>query len=343
MTKQVCVIGTALNPVPTATAWSGIESLVTYQVKGFVELGIDVTLVSVEGSLWKNWNKINLTEIPVKGPDLERSFFEGYRQHIRGYPCVIDHSNGKLARLANRNVIQISHWLQAPISMGYKNVVCISKAHAKWTKAQYPRHLQKEPQVVYNGIDPSMFPYQEVKSDEFLFLSVMGPYKGADIALEIAEEHSEFTIGFAGRNTTYSEVVKKASEKYSNVKYYGEVSHEYKKELMGRAKALLQPAKPHNPHEQYPFMDILPMTLIESNLCGTCGIGLAHGGVPEIIEHGVNGFLCKDKDQMVEVMGRVDEIKPKDCRQYAIGKFSHIRMCKDYLRLVDRVVSKNGW
>ena len=36
MAREVCVIGTALNPVPTATAWSGIESLCMYQVKGFV-------------------------------------------------------------------------------------------------------------------------------------------------------------------------------------------------------------------------------------------------------------------------------------------------------------------
>lgn len=343
MIREVCVVGTAINPVPTATAWSGIESLVTYMCRGFVELGADVTLVSVEGSLWKDWDKINLIEVPVKGPDLEKSFFEGYRHHIKRFPCVIDNSNGKLARLANRKVIQTSHWLQSPISMGYKNVVCISKAHARWTKAQYPPSVKKEPKVILNGIDPSMFPFQEEKGEEFLFLSVLGPYKGADIALDIAKEHPEFAVGFAGRNTTYSDVVKKASEKYVNIKFYGEVSHEYKKQLMGNAKALLQPAKPHNPYEQYPFMDILPMTLIESGLCGTCGIGLAHGGVPEIIEDGLNGYLCKDKEGMVEAMSRAGEIKPKDCREYAEKNFGHIQMAKQYLELVDRVVSGDGW
>ena len=343
MTREVCVIGTALNPVPTATAWSGIESLVTYQVKGFVELGVDVTLVSVEGSLWKDWDKINLIEVPVKGPDMEKNFFDGYRRHIKGYPCVIDHSNGKLARLANRNLIQVSHWLQAPISMGYKNVVCISKAHARWTKAQYPKDLQKGPQVVYNGIDATMFPFQEEKGDEFLFFSVMGEYKGTDTVLQLAKEHPEFKFGFGGRNTTYSDVVKRASQEHSNITFYGEVSHDRKKEIMGNAKALLQLPKPFNPNVQYPFMDIFPMTIVEANLCATPAIGLAIDGVVEMIEDGVNGFLCNDLDEVLEAMKRVDEIDPKECRAYAERRFNHIRMVQDYLALYERVVSGDWW
>ena len=124
---------------------------------------------------------------------------------------------------------------------------------------------------------------------------------------------------------------------------YGEVDHDTKKLLMGKAKALLQPAKPYNPYEQFPFMDILPMTLIESGLCGTGGIGFSEGGVPEIIEHGVNGFLCKDKEEMVEAMRHVDEIKPRTCREHMEKHFGYIRMAKDYLQLSDRVASGMWW
>lgn len=343
MSREVCVVGTALNPVPTATAWSGIESLCSYMCKGFVELGVDVTLVSVEGSLWKDWDEINLIEVPVKGPDLEKNFYEGYKDKIRKFPCVVDNSNGKLARLANRRVIQISHWLQSPISMGYKNVVCISKAHARWTKAQYPRDLHKEPQVVYNGIDPSMFPFQEEKGEELLFFSVMGEYKGTDTVLQLAKEHPDFKFGFGGRNTTYSGVIKEASQKYSNITFYGEVSHNRKKEIMGKAKALLQLPKPFNPNVQFPFMDIFPMTIVEANLCGTATIGLAVDGVVEMLEDGVNGFLCKDLHEVVKAIHRLDEISAKKCREYAERRFNHIRMARDYLALYDRVVAGDGW
>jgi len=339
---DVCVVGTALNPVPTEAAWSGIESLVTYQVKGFVELGVDVTLISVEGSLWKEWDEINLVEIPVEGPDPEKSFYEGYAPYIKDYPCVIDHSNGKLARRANKRIINVSHWLQAPFSMGYRNVVCISKAHARWTKAQYP-FKGKGPEVIYNGIDPSVFPFWEKKGDEFLFFSVLGPYKGADTVMGLALEYPEFKFGFGGRNTDYTRIVREMAEKHENITCYGEVSHDEKKEIMGRAKALLQLPRKHNPHEQYPFMDIFPMTIIEANLVGTPAIGLGFGGVPEMIEHGRNGFLVNDVSQVRHYMDHVDEISPHDCRDYAVGRFNHIRMAQDYTKLIERVKRGDWW
>ena len=258
---EVCVVGTALNPVPTEAAWSGIESLCTYMVKGLVELGADVTLVSVEGSLWKDWDRINLIEVPVSSDDPEKCFYEGYKNRIKDYPCVIDNSNGKQARFANKRTINVSHWLQHPVSMGFRNVVCISKAHAKWTRAQYP-FRDRGPVVVMNGIDPGLFPYTADKGDEYLFFSVLGPYKGADTVLKLALEHPEYRFGFGGRNTEYTQVIQEAAEKHENITCYGEVSHDEKKRIMGRARALLQLPKRFNPYEMYPFMDILPMTCL---------------------------------------------------------------------------------
>jgi len=339
---EVCVVGTALNPVPTEAPWSGIESLATYQVKGFVELGVDVTLVSVEGSLWKDWDKINLIEVPVSGPDPEKCFYEGYKDKIKDYPCVIDHSNGKLARLANRRIISVSHWLQAPYSMGYRNVVCISRAHARWTKAQYPER-GRGPVVVYNGIDPYLFPFWETKEDYYLFFSVLGPYKGADTVLSLALEHPEYRFAFGGRDTDYSRIVREASEKHDNIVFYGEVSHEEKKEIMGKARALLQLPKPFNPYERYPFMDIFPMTIVEANLTGTPVVGLAEGGVPEMIDQGENGFLAHNMEQVFYFMERVDEVKPHRCRDYAVRRFNHVRMAQDYLALVERVERGDWW
>lgn len=338
---KICVVGTAINPVPTDVAWSGIESLVTYLTKGLVELGNEVTLVSVKGSLWKDWSELNLIEVPVVGPDIEKSFYDGYKDKIRDFDCVIDNSNGKLARTANRKVIQISHWIQHPLSMGYRNVVCISQAHAQWTREHY-LDKRKKPEVVYNGVDPAAFPIGKDKTDEFLFLSVLAPYKGADIALNIALEHPEFTIGFAGRNTSYTDTVKRAAEEHSNVKFYGEVSHDYKKVLMGKAKALLQPSKPYNPYERFPFLDIFPMTIVEANLCGTSAIGLANGGVPEMIEDGTNGYLVKSQEEMVEAMRKID-IHWSLPRGFAIEQFHYHRMCKQYLNLAEKVARGENW
>jgi len=175
-----------------------------------------------------------------------------------------------------------------------------------------------------------------------LFFSVLGPYKGADTVLKLALEHPEFKFGFGGRDTDYTRIVREVSEQHRNITCYGEVSHGEKKRIMGKAKCLLQLPKPHNPYEQYPFMDIFPMTIVECNLAGTPAVGLAHGGVPEMIEDGVNGYLCHSLDEVLEAMKRVDEIKPRMCRDYAVRRFSHIRMARDYLRLIVKI-EKNKW
>lgn len=349
MTK-VCVIGTDVNPVPTEVAWSGIESLVTYQVKGFVELGLDVTLVSMKGSKWKDWDKIKLVEIDIpRDCDREKVFFEGYRNVIQNFDgAVIDHSNGKLAWSANNRTINVTHWLQYPGSMAFKNVVCISRCHADWARSCYPRNIASSgrgPEIVYNGMDPSTFPFvdRDGKGDENLFFSVLGPYKGADTVIELAHRLPQYKFAFGGRNSDYSDVVKREAAEHKNIIFYGEVSHDKKKEIMGRARVLFQLPKRFNPQDRYPFMDILPMTIIEANLCGTPIIGLNEGGVPEMIENGVNGIVCGNIDEVIRAIDTIGSIDNKKCREYAENRFSYIRMAKDYIKLIERVQRGETW
>ena len=37
-------------------------------------------------------------------------------------------------------------------------------------------------------------------------------------------------------------------------------------------------------------------------------IALREGSVPEVIEHGVTGFVCDTEDEMVEAIGHVGEL-----------------------------------
>ena len=43
------------------------------------------------------------------------------------------------------------------------------------------------------------------------------------------------------------------------------------------------------------LQDNLPNTIIESMLCGTPVVGFNTGGIPEMIEHRVNGYLAEYK------------------------------------------------
>ena len=91
------------------------------------------------------------------------------------------------------------------------------------------------------------------------------------------------------------------------------------------------------------WFDTFPFAILEANASGTPVISLADGGVPEQISNGVNGFLCKTFNDLVEAMERVHEIKPQDCRAYAEEHFSVKRMAREYQKLYQLVVDGETW
>lgn len=64
------------------------------------------------------------------------------------------------------------------------------------------------------------------------------------------------------------------------------------------------------------------MAVIEALASRTPVVAMNRGAMPEIIQHGYNGFLANTVDEFKEYTQRVDEINPEDCRQSVIDKFS---------------------
>ena len=65
------------------------------------------------------------------------------------------------------------------------------------------------------------------------------------------------------------------------------------------------------------------MVMLESMACGTPVLAFVEGAVPEVVEDGVTGFLCKDKDDMAKAVGRVGELRREDCRARSRGLLLH--------------------
>ena len=69
--------------------------------------------------------------------------------------------------------------------------------------------------------------------------------------------------------------------------------------------------------------------MIESLAAGTPVIALRRGAVPEVLEHGISGFICDDVDEMTDAVNRLGEIDPAACRRRA-EEFGVDRMCARY-------------
>lgn len=87
------------------------------------------------------------------------------------------------------------------------------------------------------------------------------------------------------------------------------------------------------------LQDNLPNTLLESVLCGTPVIGFNIGGIPEIIENNLNGFLCFDTtSESLEKTLRKFLSKPlyfdrHKIKNHALTKFSGNMQAKKYIEL----------
>lgn len=75
------------------------------------------------------------------------------------------------------------------------------------------------------------------------------------------------------------------------------------------------------------------MSVIEALACGTPVIASRRGSMPELIEHGVTGFLVDGVDEAVAAIARLPEIDRAACRAAVAARFTVERMADRYLKL----------
>ena len=103
-----------------------------------------------------------------------------------------------------------------------------------------------------------------------------------------------------------------------------------KNELLGCARALLMPILWDEP---------FGIVMAEAMACGTPVLGLSRGAVPEVVEHGVTGFVADDVDGLVAAAGRLQEINRAACRARVERLFSDASAVEAYLAVYSEMLS----
>lgn len=231
---------------------------------------------------------------------------------------------------------------------------CISDAMVKTAPAKVADRMLP---AVHNAINIEDFPFVEQKRPYFITLARFAPYKGIHIAarsaaklrkqLRMAGPVSDITsnqklmIELSNPTSTYrsdpqfryySDEILSYVLKHRNITYSGNLSGRQKKKFISEAKALLFPITWDEP---------FGMSVIEAMACGTPVIAMNRGAMPEIIEHGVNGFLANNEEEFVEYMERINEIDPADCRKSVEERFSANAMAAAYIERYNEVLRRH--
>ena len=111
------------------------------------------------------------------------------------------------------------------------------------------------------------------------------------------------------------------------------IQPEEKHELLSRARCVLHPTR---------APETSSLVAMEALAAGTPVIAYRSGALPEIVEHGVTGFLVDDAREMAEAIGKVDGLSRAACRAAAERRFSRERMVQEYLRLYESLAGSRS-
>jgi glycosyltransferase involved in cell wall biosynthesis len=74
------------------------------------------------------------------------------------------------------------------------------------------------------------------------------------------------------------------------------------------------------------------LVMIEAMACGTPVIAFRRGSVPEVVDHGVTGFIVDDEQEGLQAINRLPELDRSRVRAGFERRFTARRMAEDYVR-----------
>jgi len=335
---RICVIAPPWVPVPPPR-YGGTEAVLDTLVRGLQAAGHDVLLATTGDAtsvVDTTWTFAESVGVGVGGSAAElRHVLHAYEQaRLWGADVIHDHTLvGPLyGGEGSIPVVTTNHGpfsapdlgpLYRAIAPGVP-VIAISHHHAS-TAVDTPIAA-----VIHHGLEVDQFALGG-GGEHAVFLGRMHPDKGVDAACRIARA-AGVPLVIAAKMSEAHEVAYFDDAVVpllgGDIQYIGEVDVSEKSALLGGASCLLNPIRWPEP---------FGMVMIEALACGTPVVARRCGSIPEIVEHGVTGFVGDDDEELVAGLSRVAELDRGACRRAAELRFSAARFVEDHLALYARV------
>jgi glycosyltransferase involved in cell wall biosynthesis len=334
---RIAVLSPPMLPIPPAR-YAGTERIVAALVDGLHRRGHEVTLFAPGDS------EVDCALVPT----IPRSLWStGYRGDLSAYLGVtlgkawamsgefdIIHSN------LDTFGLPFARWCPTPV---------VSTLHGRLDGAGHPALLDEFCEVplvaisesqrrwspnanwvatIHHGLDLGGAPFRSRPGDYLAFIGRIAPEKGVADAIDLARATGlTLRVGakvYDDRERRLFDAVVAPAIDEGVVEYLGEVGPRERDELFAGALAtVMLGAWPE------PF----GLVAIESMATGTPVIARRAGALPEIIQHGVTGFLVDDAQEAALAVERAGSIDRASIRRSVLERFSVDRMLDDYERV----------
>jgi glycosyltransferase involved in cell wall biosynthesis len=337
---RVALVAPPWYPIPPS-AYGGIEALVYWLAEGLLGRGHQVTVIAA-GQPGTRARFARTYQVPPTGrlgevlPELLHAAHTAQLLDELDVQIVHDHSAAGPLTASGRTaptVLTAHGPVDGELGAYYRRLGLPLVAISEFQRRQAAPDL---PWIgrVHNAVPVATFPYQKDKEEFCLFLGRMSPEKGPDLAIGAAHAAGLPIVVAAKCNEP-------AERRYLEQRvrpllgpedlWFGEADATDKRDLLGRARCLLFPVQWEEP---------FGLVMVEAMACGTPVVALRAGSVPEVVDHGVTGWICRQPEQLARGIVEADRIDPAACRDRAERLFDVAQMVAGYERVYRQLAGR---
>lgn len=335
-------------PWTVGQRYSGLERLAAEFAEQWAKLGHEITLLAHKDTALPDGVKLLPCEGYVNGDrtiHAEQKAFMQYQSEFYKYDVIWDIGHLHLiarymTNMPSANIFSANPEYEAKANheKAPYNLISWSRWGVSQIRKWYRRESKYQETIM---VDPAVYKPSGKRGDRFLTIGRMSPEKGnlnackmcktLGLSLDVAGGRgSEVFPGSPLRE--YEEAVKSLCDG-KQIRFFGEVSDEEKVELMQSCKALLYVTD---------HTEITSHKIQEAMCSGAPAIVPNLGGVPEIVTHGVNGFLCNTIEDYRQAVFQVDRLD-ENASLSIVPKYTPQKVASDYVTLFEQIKGGLRW
>ena len=318
--------------------YGGTERVVHWLTEELVALGHDVTLFAsgdsqTSAKLCPTWPKALRLDGSVRDPNaLHMVMLENVRQrcddeefdflhfHLDYYPFSLFYRQPTPFLTTLHGRLDLPE--HQPVFTLFKDVPVVSISDAQRRPVPQANWVR----TVLHGLPETLLMPKPVTPSYLAVLGRIAPEKGVDRAIKIAMRCG-IPLKIAAKvdradQDYYDQVISPLINGNPLIEYVGEIGDHEKPEFLSGALGLLLPIDWPEP---------FGLVMIEAMACGTPVIAYNRGSVPEVIDHGMTGFVVEDELSAVAAVHLLPDLSRARVRERFEQRFTARRMALDYL------------